>query len=261
MMENTKQISELLDTQKAEPQKPSELLRAEAQAQLDLSEYKRKIGESINVTEFEPFEQRVLDASLGRAKALADSHNEHAEEQRQVIEDSLLFKNLDDLPPSQRIAKIEEMAWPELQRLKNIFVQACERVEQLNDEDLTQYQIRFCLDGRHPKTKLIHIESPAMRRVYVQQGKMNIDGFRVVDDVTSAHGTSRVLYLANDVQRISDLYDSEEAKAFAKEKYNEPLKKAQAAHKLAAKNFVDYKKLVKDAIKAVPSLDEMLRNF
>ncbi|MCM7468123.1 hypothetical protein [Enterobacter bugandensis] len=260
-MENTKQISELLDVQNAEPQKSTELLRAETMAEVELSEYKRIKGASVNVTEFEPFEQRILDNSLAASTALAASNNEQVREQRQAIEDSLLFKDLDNLPPSQRIAKIEAVAWPELQRLKAIFISACERVEQLNDEDLTPYQIRFCLEGRHPKTRMIHIESPAMRRVYTQQGKMNVEGFRIIDDVTSAYGTSRVLYLANDVERITDLYDSEESKAFAKAQHQEPLKKAQADHKQAAKDFTDYKKAVRDAIKAVPTLEKLLEKF
>lgn len=260
-MENTKQISELLDVQNAEPQKSPELLRKEAQAQQILMEAQRIKGKSVNVTELEPFEQRIMDKSLAQTTALAASNNEQVQEQRQALEDSLLFKNLDDLPPSQRIAKIEEIAWPELQRLKASFVSACERIEQLNDADLTLEQVRFCLEGRHPKTKLMHIESPAMRRVYTQQGKMNIEGFRIIDDVTSAYGTARVLYLASDVERITDLYDSEESKAFAKAQHEEPLKKAQADHKQAAKDFTDYKKAVRDAIKAVPTLEKLLEKF
>lgn len=260
-MENTKQISELLDVQNAEPQKSQEQINAEAQAQQMLMEAQRIKGESVNVTVLEPFEQRILDKSLAASTALAASNNEQAQEQYQAIEDTLLFKNLDGLSPLRRQLAIEDAAWPELQRLKAIFVSACERVEQLNDEDLTQYQIRFCLEGRHPKTKMMYIESPAMRRVYVQQGKMNIDGFRIVDDATSKYGTSRVLYLSNDVERISDLYDSEEAKTYAKAQHQEPLKKAQIDHKQAAKDFTDYKKAIRDAIKAVPTLEKLLEKF
>lgn len=261
-MTDYKQISDLLDEQ----QKSPELLRAEAKAQAELFNLQAQRGDkeySQNVTELAPHEQQTFDKAAGKAQAINTQRQQTEEAEALAEQNSLLFRDLDNLPPSQRLAKIEAVAWPELKRLKAEFVKWADLVEDLNHDSqaLLNDQIEYCVSGKHPKTKHVIVETPSMRNVYLESGKLRPEGFRIVSDTLHPGGLSKVLFLANDVEKLSDLFDSEEAKAYAKAKHEPVLKRAQEKHKAAAKAFADYKKLVREAIEAVPTLDQLLKKF
>lgn len=260
MNNDVNHVTAVLDEQ----DKTDALKRSEAEAQRALLHSQVLRGDkefSVNVTTLEPFEQTILNKATGEADARNAMQQAQEDAEAEQIQNSLLFRDLDHLPPSQRLARIEEVTWPELQRLKAVFVEACDKVEDLNHvtvDDLLSDRISYCFNGQHSKTKVVWIETPSMRNVYLQSGKLSPEGFRPISDTTSASGQARVLFLANDVAKLTDLYDDDESKAFVQEQHNKVLKRAQDKHKRAAKDFAEYKKTVREAIRAVPTFEQLL---
>ncbi|BBS36949.1 hypothetical protein WP5S18E01_17960 [Enterobacter cloacae] len=172
--------------------------------------------------------------------------------------------------PSERRARIESIAIPEIQRLAEVYKRSCDTLEaftwniKAREAQLAgEYVYR---DLKHSKIKIHHVPGDYYVNYSLQNGLFDVPNehypdakFKLLElDRKKLGAMSRAICVHSDVNSLSELLSDAETLKFVKAVIKREKSRLEELRDRAAKELHDYKQMIREQLNSIPSLESFL---
>lgn len=173
--------------------------------------------------------------------------------------------------PSERRARLESVAIPEIERLTKVYRGYCDQLEAFEyDRPAREHQLAVDYvyrDKQHSKILMHHIPGKFYLNHALQNGTFKVppagqEGtvYKPLDINMNNHGVSiHVLCVPESIQSLCELASDAETKKYVNAELKRNKKRLEALRDKAATELAEYKVLVQDQLSKTPTLESWLQ--
>ncbi|HHP2614889.1 TPA: hypothetical protein ACR8QZ_004804 [Enterobacter roggenkampii] len=174
------------------------------------------------------------------------------------------------LTPSERRARLESIAIPEIERLTKAYRDYCDQLEAFeHDRPAREHQLAtdyVYRDKQHSKIRMHHIPGKSYLNFALQNGVFTVpppgrEGvtYKPLDINMSNHGVSiHVLCVPENVQSLSELASDAETKKYVSAELKRRKKRLEVLRDNSLSELDGYKQMVREQLATIPTIEAWL---
>ncbi len=213
---------------------------------------------------------------------LADLFQKEAELLKQTLtsgesqeHEEFIFEN-EQISPSEQRINLERYYTPIIKSLTAKHIEACDAVEEFESDQLrfrAKVQAEYAFQLKHPDVKTLHVAGDFHFNTLLSGGHLEIPGYRMVDrrsnggaiqvindSLAPAQGSFTLVFIPIGVPSLMSYSNSPEALVASQQEYDHQLQLLIKKRKAAAIKLTEIKQSARDALAAIPSFDDLIRD-